>query len=1622
MHIQQSCPHCQAVYKIPEGIGRRSVRCRRCQADFIVNETAAATPRDGGASRSTPLASKRSKRVWPILVGVGGAAALLLAVGLAGAAWLWLGSKTASAPDGVGGLSSVADPGRPAPAGSSTGPTTPTRATSAERPLTPVQHAEPVAADDPALPAASLRADAPALVLDAGGHSARVSRVAFMPDGRHVVSVSFDKSVRVWDVRSGETVRVFRLPQGPGMEGLLYGLAVAPDGKTLATAGATVGQGKHGTLIYLVSLETGRLIKVLKGHDNVIVDLAFSRDGRLASSSQDRTVRIYNVATGAVDAVLEGHAKGLRQAVFSPDGGRVATLGIDEGEARLWSVAAAKTEVLLPAGGRRGRSIAWSPDGQSIAVGNMDGTIHMYNPDGKLRTTIEGLRGEMWSVTFTPDNRELLATGSYAGPGAEREKIASLIDVASGKQRLRFPLHNNVVGAGCISPDGRLAATVGGERTEIHIWRTADGAPVAELAGNGSSVWAVGWSADGKAIAWGHPNIGPGHANGNPLERTFHLDDLESAGPADARFGRGRLSDGTRTLTLDDQQRLQVKDGNRVVTTFCPERDGVYCFTWLPGNRVVVGTGFGLFLIDPDSGKILRTFVGALAETTTIAPSPDGRRFVTGSMDQTVRIWDVERPTPLLSLFFAGQEWIAWTEEGLYAASAAGEGLMGWLVGHGPEALGTYYPAAQFRKSLYRPEVVRQVVAAGSVAQALARLKGAAEAKRVADVLPPAVAITSPTGLGTARVSGQKFEVQAVARSTGPHAVTGMRLLVDGRPHQGAAGVRPVAQPRVGAVRASWSLDLAPGTYSLAVLAESAVSRSLSAPVEVTVGSGTSKPALYVLAVGINAYPGGMRLNFAAPDADAIAQVLRQRSGPTFRQVEIRLLKDEQATKQGIEDGLTWLGSKMTAQDVGLFFFSGHGHRAPDGQFYLVPVNAGADLTGSCVSGERLKSVLGGMPGRLIAALDACHSGAAGDRFSRRPAGLADDLVRDLVSEEYGIVVLSSSLGREYSLESAEVKQGFFTLALTEGLVGRADRNGDGVVYLGELDAYSARRVRVLSGGQQNPVMARPPTVRSFALSAADAAAPRLPGVVTAPDSEAAAIRAFKAGHALLEQGRPRDALPLFEEALRHNPRMLEAYQNRGNIRNQAGQHALALQDAETALMLNPDFAPAWELRALVHLAQERYPDAIREGSEYIRLRPADAGGYSNRGLYFLKVDEPERAMKDLDEAVRLNPNLAAAFENRGLCRLRLSDSDGAVADFNRLVQLKPDYAKGYGQRARAYAAKGNKAEAVKDLEQCAKLDAQWGRYFQERVYPTGQTKPTGNIEEDHKAAVEVYNSGVQLMTQKKYPEAIPLFENATKLSPRFILPWHNLGFCHQQLRNYAEAVKAASEALKLDRDFYVAYGVRAHSHYELRKYDEAIQDRTEMIRLKPDSADQYYNRGLGYFMKKDLPKAIEDMSAAVKFNPSYVNAYDYRSKAYLEQKKYDEAIKDLAELIRLDPKSVYYPYRRGKVYWEKKDFQSALRDFDEAIKLAPNEPDPYVDRANCKLQLGQYASAVEDSTKALALNPNLVFPHGQLGLAYARLGKHAEAMKELDLCAKLDAALGKTWEMSAYPGGRPKK
>jgi WD40 repeat protein len=936
----------------------------------------------------------------------------------------------------------------------------------------------------------------PHLVFDAGGHTTAVGQVIFRRSGREIVTVSNDKTIRIWDAASGTPLRILRPPIGEGQIGELNTAALAPDDNTLAVGG--YGDDQDDTPIYLISLSDGKMDRVLRGHDNAISGLSFDAQGKwLASASLDETVRIWNRQTGACVHVLKGHTKPVRSVSFAPDGSRVASASDDQ-TARIWDAKSGASLHTLRGHKAAVMASAWTSDGQRLATGGYDQSIMLWGRDGKQIYAFGRLRGEITSLRFIAQDRELLFTTSSTDDGFRRAACLDLYK--TGAVRVEFE-HTNTVYAADVSPDGRWIVSSGGDNSEAYVWQTANGKEISRLAGRGRTPWAAGWGPTGSQIAWGNTNNAARFEDLAPLERTFSLETLELGAKPDARFSGRHITLGNASLKFEGANTIKLKRGNKSLTfePFSDTDEVVHCGTLLPERYAAVGTEFGLYLFDTQTGKRVRDFVGHTGVVWNVAVSPNGRYLLSASNDQTLRVWRLDQDAPLVSLFFAGQEWIAWTPEGYYAASPGGEQLMGWHVNNGFDKLATFHPAARFRKSLYRPDVIKLLLRTGSSKRALEAADEARGKKsgrpdagqtNIAQVLPPKVRLLSPDKPLTVRET--VLAVRARASSAGSRPVTALHLHLDGRPLP--AGLFRVATPKIGDVETSWSITLSPGKHRLAARAESAVSSSMSDEIEINVvapdpGEQVRLPSLYVLAIGISDYPADLKLNYAAKDAQTLAKTFQNYSKALYEKIVVKELTNRAATQRDILLGISWLKKQTTQRDVAVLFFAGHGDLSADGTMYLLPADIDpGNLEATGVSADQIKSLLTGLPGRVVFMLDACHAGGIDGKTKpatkkRGGKSLTDDLIRDLVADERGVIALCASTGKQFALESNEHRHGLFTLALVEGLKGKATKTVDGAVYLHHLDAYVTDRVKELSQGQQSPTTARPASVRSFPLS-----------------------------------------------------------------------------------------------------------------------------------------------------------------------------------------------------------------------------------------------------------------------------------------------------------------------------------------------------------------------------------------------------------------------------------------------------------------------------------------------------------------------------------------------------------
>jgi tetratricopeptide (TPR) repeat protein len=162
----------------------------------------------------------------------------------------------------------------------------------------------------------------------------------------------------------------------------------------------------------------------------------------------------------------------------------------------------------------------------------------------------------------------------------------------------------------------------------------------------------------------------------------------------------------------------------------------------------------------------------------------------------------------------------------------------------------------------------------------------------------------------------------------------------------------------------------------------------------------------------------------------------------------------------------------------------------------------------------------------------------------------------------------------------------------------------------------------------------------------------------------------FEAGSELQGQGRVREAIEEYNEAIELDPEMVVAYNNRGRAYIEQGMYESAIEDLDEAIRLDPEF-----------------------------VMP-----YNNRGLAYIGLGEFERAIEDYDEAIRIDPDYASAYNNRGAAYFRLVEFERAIEDFTEAIRINSDIASAYVWRAMAYTILFMDAEAEQDIERAIEL------------------------------------------------------------------------------------------------------------------------------------------------------------------------------------------------------------------------------------------------------------------------------------------------------------------------------
>jgi eukaryotic-like serine/threonine-protein kinase len=292
--------------------------------------------------------------------------------------------------------------------------------------------------------------------------------------------------------------------------GTVYTAVWSPNGYRIASAGTD-------KTVQIWDAATGGNVLTYQGHKDWVLAIAWSPDGKYIasgggyySSGSDITVQVWDAVTGYLSYTFPDHTDIVSSLAWSPDGNRIASASHDR-SVRIWDALSGSNSMILPGHSNWVMSVAWSPDGKRIASASHDKTVRVWDAATGQEVFLP-LKHTNWvqSVVWSHDSKYISsATGKTESDGGG-DHLVHIWDATTGHIRYTYQGHKDEVAAVSWSPDGKRIASAGGNATyptssdgdtDVHVWDAFTGNNVLQYPGHNKIVWSVAWSPEGSRMA-----------------------------------------------------------------------------------------------------------------------------------------------------------------------------------------------------------------------------------------------------------------------------------------------------------------------------------------------------------------------------------------------------------------------------------------------------------------------------------------------------------------------------------------------------------------------------------------------------------------------------------------------------------------------------------------------------------------------------------------------------------------------------------------------------------------------------------------------------------------------------------------------------------------------------------------------------------------------------------------------------------------------------------------------------------------------------------------------------------------------------------------------------------------
>jgi len=873
------------------------------------------------------------------------------------------------------------------------------------------------------------------------GHQSHVESVVFSPDGTKLLSVSFDKTARIWSVESGNLIHVFKhksyiktakfgsngkLLLISSLDGschlwnvntgkVLHTFESYNDGSVLSCDISKnnkyiVTAQYSGTRIW--SVENGNLIKALKGDKSMINFIEFNHDGNLIiTGSEDNAARVWDVSEGVQKHILKGHTTESFNSVLSPDGKTAITFGLDwwrskDYKPRIWDVFSGK--FVCDFNGHTGpiNSVDMSNDNKFVVTASDDYSVRIWNAENGKELHKFNQKDIVNSVIFSHNAKYVLL--------ASHDNVLKK-EIATGVDILKFKGHKGKVCSIDLSSDESFLLTASSDGT-VRIWNS--------LTAKELKVFKVSNGWDGAKIT----------ARFSPDSKLIVVRNQYSYTRIDAEVWN--VDTGKLMYKLTGHSgRIQSVEISK---------DAKYLLTAPDDNTARIW--------EVSTGKQIIILKGHEGSVNTATFTTDGMYVLTSGNDDKSVLWNTKTGKQIYTqLQLKNNDWLVFDEHYRYDGSEGARNYLYFVCGT------EIIDLAQMKDALYVPGLLQKIMSGQDINYPkLSELD-------ICDALPIVERIESEQTDYHYKITPRRLELAYVEVYLNEKKIFTYQPS-ELKQKQGVYNLEMKA--------ADISKHFISGTENkvnvVAIARQGNTelrSRGAILVEEVENKNEKTTPKLFAVMIGVNDYKDqALKLNFPAKDAAGLGKALEMsavkllgKENVFMYHINSHVTKDNGYTtpeKEGIRRALADIGQKARPEDIIMLFFAGHGvmQGAGDKMFTFLTAEASSEnLSG--ISTRELQDWLSYegphkiLANKTILIFDACNSGQATQELLT--LARSDDDTRRIrqvedLKDKSGMFILAASAPNQSAYELPQYGQGLLTYSLLSVLKNNPDILDDG--------------------------------------------------------------------------------------------------------------------------------------------------------------------------------------------------------------------------------------------------------------------------------------------------------------------------------------------------------------------------------------------------------------------------------------------------------------------------------------------------------------------------------------------------------------------------------------------------